>query len=66
MLELGCGCGLAVLAGLAAGFSVTAIDYYPEALEFVRLNALLNQLPAPETMVVDWRNYPDDLSASMS
>src|SRR5215472_4596787 len=32
LLELGCGCGLAVMAALAAGFSVTAIDYYPEAL----------------------------------
>ena len=58
LLELGCGCGLAVIAALAGGFSVTAIDYYPEALEFVRLNALRNDLPAPETMVVDWRKYP--------
>jgi 2-polyprenyl-3-methyl-5-hydroxy-6-metoxy-1,4-benzoquinol methylase len=61
LLELGCGCGLAVMAALAAGFSVTAIDYYPEALEFVRLNALRNGLPAPETMVVDWRKYPREL-----
>ncbi len=61
MLELGCGCGLAVMAGLAVGYSVTAIDYYPEALEFVRLNALRNGLPAPETMVVDWRKYPSEL-----
>jgi ETFB lysine methyltransferase len=61
MLELGCGCGLAVLAGLAAGFEVTAIDYYGEALEFVRLNAELNQLPAPTSRIVDWRLYPDDL-----
>lgn len=61
LLELGCGCGLAVIAGLAAGFSVTAIDYYPEALQFVRLNALRNHLPAPETMVVDWRKYPSEL-----
>jgi ETFB lysine methyltransferase len=61
LLELGCGCGLAVLAGLAAGFEVTAIDYYGEALEFVRLNAQLNHLPAPMTHVADWRAYPDDL-----
>jgi ETFB lysine methyltransferase len=61
LLELGCGCGLAVIAALAAGYSVTAIDYYPEALEFVRLNALRNGLPEPEIMVVDWRKYPSEL-----
>jgi ETFB lysine methyltransferase len=61
LLELGCGCGLVVMAGLAAGYSVTAIDYYPEALEFVRLNALRNGLSAPETRVVDWRKYPREL-----
>lgn len=61
LLELGCGCGLAVMVGLAAGFSVTAVDYYPEALEFVWLNALRNGLAAPDTMVVDWRKYPSEL-----
>ncbi len=39
LLELGCGCGLAVLAALAAGYEVTAIDYYSVALDFVRINA---------------------------
>ncbi len=58
LLELGCGCGLAVMSALAAGFEVTAVDYYPEALEFVLLNAALNQLPAPEVRAVDWRAYP--------
>ncbi len=48
LLELGCGSGLAVMSALAAGFEVTAVDYYPEALEFVLLNADLNGLPAPE------------------
>jgi ETFB lysine methyltransferase len=61
LLELGCGCGLAVMVALAAGFDVTAIDYYPEALQFVSLNAQRNGLPAPKTAVVDWRNYPTDL-----
>ncbi len=61
LLELGCGCGLAVMAGLAAGYAVTAIDYYPEALEFVRLNAAINGLPLPETRTVDWRVYPPEL-----
>jgi SAM-dependent methyltransferase len=62
LLELGCGCGLAVMAGLAAGYCVTAVDYYPEALDFVRLNAARNNLPQPETKIVDWRNYPADLA----
>ena len=61
LLELGCGSGLAVVTALAAGFDVTAVDYYPAALEFVNVNAKLNGLPPPQIRVVDWRNYPDDL-----
>ena len=61
LLELGCGCGLAVMSALAAGFEVTAVDYYADALEFVRLNAELNGLPRPEVRVVDWRAYPAEL-----
>jgi predicted nicotinamide N-methyase len=61
LLELGCGAGLAAIAALAAGFRVTAVDYYSEALEFVRLNALRNHLPEPTVRTVDWRTYPDDL-----
>ncbi len=61
LLELGCGSGLTVMTALAAGFAVTAVDYYPEALQFVRLNALLNGMPMPEVCVADWRHYPRDL-----
>jgi ETFB lysine methyltransferase len=61
LLELGCGSGLAVVTALAAGFEVTAVDYYPAALEFVKVNAKLNGMPAPQIRVVDWRNYPADL-----
>lgn len=61
LLELGCGCGLTAVAALATGFAVTAIDYYSDALEFVRLNALLNELAGPEIRAVDWRQYPEDL-----
>jgi predicted nicotinamide N-methyase len=61
LLELGCGCGLATITAQAFGFETTAVDYYTEALEFVRLNALLNDVPALATRVVDWRAYPDDL-----
>jgi ETFB lysine methyltransferase len=62
LLELGCGSGLVVLAAAAAGFSVTAVDYYREALDFVLLNAAENGLPTPEIMTADWRNYPASLS----
>ena len=48
LLELGCGSGLAVVTALAAGFDVTAVDYYPAALEFVHVNAQLNGLPRRE------------------
>jgi predicted nicotinamide N-methyase len=61
LLELGCGCGLAAVTAQAFGFDATAIDYYPEALEFVRLNAHLNDVSVPATRVVDWRRYPVDL-----
>lgn len=61
LLELGCGAGLSTIAALAAGFEVTAVDYYAEALDFVRLNAMLNGLRAPTTRTIDWRNYPSDL-----
>jgi predicted nicotinamide N-methyase len=61
LLELGCGSGLVVIAALAAGFSVTAVDYYAEALDFVVLNAAKNGLPAPEILTADWRDYPKSL-----
>lgn len=61
LLELGCGIGLPSLAAVAAGFDVTASDYYPEALHFVRANALRSGLAAPATRMVDWRDVPGDL-----
>ena len=61
LVELGCGCGLAAIVATAFGFDTTAVDYYPEALEFVRLNAELNEIPSPTARLVDWRNYPPDL-----
>jgi predicted nicotinamide N-methyase len=60
-LELGCGAGWCAVAALAAGFDLTATDYYTEALEFVRYNAARNQLPEPAVRMVDWRKLPDDL-----
>ena len=56
VLELGCGLGLAAVAALLAGGDVLATDWYPEALEFARANALRvtgRELP---TMLIDWRD----------
>jgi predicted nicotinamide N-methyase len=61
LLDLGCGAGLVGLAAAVAGFEVLAVDYYPEALEFVAANALANDLTRVATRHVDWRTWPADL-----
>lgn len=60
-LELGCGLGLVAIAALRAGFDVVATDYYDDALRFTRRNALGNAQRAPQTRMVDWRDFPADL-----
>lgn len=61
LLELGCGSGCPAVAAAWAGFEVLATDYYPEALEFTRLNALRNAASSVEVQLVDWRSYPSEL-----
>jgi predicted nicotinamide N-methyase len=61
LLELGCGAGLVATVAAAAGFEVTATDYYAEALEFAELNAEHNGCALHDKRVVDWRDMPDDL-----
>ncbi len=60
-IELGCGLGLVTIAALRAGFDVLATDYYDDALRFTRRNALANAPRAPQTRMVDWRDFPADL-----
>jgi predicted nicotinamide N-methyase len=60
LLELGCGAGLVATAAAFKGFQVTASDYYDDALRFARANAWLNDVPPPDTMLLDWRDLPDD------
>lgn len=60
-LELGCGSGLVACALAAAGYKVTATDYYPDALEFTRVNVARNTVQYPATRMVDWRDMPRDL-----
>jgi predicted nicotinamide N-methyase len=61
LLELGCGLGLPSLVAARAGFTVTATDYEETALEGVRYNAERNRIGGLRTLVLDWRNLPDDL-----
>jgi predicted nicotinamide N-methyase len=58
VLELGCGVALPSLVLLARGCEVLATDYYPEALEFARVNAERNRLPPLTTRLLDWRDPP--------
>ena len=60
-LELGCGCGLVACALAAAGYRVTATDYYPDALSFTYSNVQRNTGREIETRLVDWRALPADL-----
>ncbi|HEY4307775.1 MAG TPA: methyltransferase domain-containing protein [Gemmatimonadaceae bacterium] len=59
LLELGCGAGLVATCAALAGYSVTATDYYDDALRFTRVNAWKNDAPAPHTFLLDWRNLPE-------
>ncbi len=61
MLELGCGLGLVTIAAMQAGFTVTATDYYDDALLFTRLNAHRATGREPITRMVNWRELPRDL-----
>lgn len=64
LLELGCGVGLVSVTALRAGFRVMATDYYGDALEVTRLNAMRLAGDGDarlSTRYVDWRALPNDL-----
>lgn len=63
VLELGCGLGLVTTAAMRAGHSVTATDYYDDALLFARANAWRALGREPATRMVNWRELPADLGA---
>ena len=54
MLEIGCGLGLVGIAAARAGHRVTLTERNPDALNFVRANALLNDLPDLSIEALDW------------
>lgn len=53
-IELGCGLGLAGLAGAAAGLSVTQTDLVPEALRLARMSARDNDVRVAGFRTLDW------------
>jgi predicted nicotinamide N-methyase len=61
LLEMGCGLGLDTLAAMAAGFAVTATDYYEDAIHIARLNASRNLGQEPRVRMVNWRAWPDSI-----
>lgn len=62
-LDLGCGLGLTALVGTWLGARVIAADYEPKAFPYAKRNALVNNVPAPLWVVMDWRK-PAVLPAS--
>ena len=60
-LELGCGLGLVAAAVARSGFTVTATDYYEDALLFARVNTWGSAGADIATRHVDWRSFPTDL-----
>jgi predicted nicotinamide N-methyase len=59
-LEVGCGLGLAGVAGLCAGLDVTLTDYDITALEYAQTNIAANAPPDAQgrCMPLDWRFPP--------
>ena len=58
-LELGCGAGLAGIAGLMAGMQVTFSDLVPSAVQLAQHTAALNGFADTAGLVIDWCDPPD-------
>ena len=54
-LDLGCGLGFTALVAAWLGAQVIGMDYEPAALSYARQNALVNKVPQPCWLVMDWR-----------
>lgn len=61
-LEIGCGLGLAGIAALSRGVRVTFSDYDLTALEFAAANARLNGFRDFDTLPLDWRYPPENVT----
>jgi predicted nicotinamide N-methyase len=54
-LEIGAGVGVVSVTAASCGASVLPTDYFSEALDFISLNALANDVRL-EPVLLDWRN----------
>lgn len=61
-IELGCGVGLPSVTALAGGAEVVATDYYEAPLDFTAYNSRTNTGKEPDTVLLDWRDPPEDIS----
>ena len=53
-LEIGGGVGLVSIAAASFGHHITMTEYNPDALQFARANALINQCPGLDIQKLDW------------
>ncbi len=59
VLELGAGLGLCGIVARWLGGEVTLNDYQPDALEFALWNAEQNGVGHVQTLLADWRRFPE-------
>lgn len=59
VLELGTGLGLCAIVAQWLGAQVTLNDYQPDALQFALWNASQNGIHNIQTLLADWRHFPD-------
>ncbi|WP_462324009.1 class I SAM-dependent methyltransferase [Desulfoplanes sp.] len=53
-LDLGCGLGLTALVAASMGARVVALDYEWPAVRFAKKNGVLNRVPSPLWVQMDW------------
>ena len=56
-LEIGGGVGLVSIVAASCGHHITMTEYNPDALQFARANARINQCPGLNIQKLDW-NHP--------
>jgi predicted nicotinamide N-methyase len=56
IIEIGCGLGVSGIVASAFGHRVVVTEYNPDALHFVRANALLNECSDIEIRELDWNS----------
>lgn len=60
VIELGCGLALPAITASLMGADVTATDFHPDNLPYLRANADLNHLRHFRAIQMDWRHPSED------